>query len=453
MKKQYLITLLGLVAIFIPFGNSLLNANLKSIETPSVESETGLVILDTSNFEVYDIDQSYQEDKNNGVSSGDQLATISIDLTYDEDKNTKEYDKNSELHIYEYGPYGATPSIELISPTINEVYDLGRINSTNDGGSSPTFSLKISSKLNPDLGIWDYRLENGTPTFSSFKVTLDTTTDTSLDVIEETLIGWVKISDEDVLPYPDAAWISTNQKAYDITSTSATIDYEIKYNDNNVNQHYVEKVQWMNGGNDNNDNNDIELASSKIEVDNLKTTNLIPDVSYNDTYLIAEINDGKSGHDYTEKVKIKDFKTKPGQKTTEIKTTSEIYNLTNNSATIDYEIIEGVDDQGGAVIVEEVLWFDENHKVIAHEDGSEISGTLVATELDSHTTYNNTTIEVLVSDDYHRPAPIELDSFSTKMLINRLIIIIAVSTLMIFLIVSIIISFLVISRRKTNYIS
>ncbi len=177
IKKQYLISLLGLIAISIPLGKSLLNiTNSSSIALANKTNNTGITIEDDS--EAFFIDTN----RDGKANKGDQLDSIIIDVTYDSalrEDNLEPINTNTDkLHFYYPTNSATSNSIDLSYEVINDyatkTSGWGYVGDKEKG----TFYASINSvdDLFNELDIWNYKLIDSKP--------FDVTTDVS-DVTNE----------------------------------------------------------------------------------------------------------------------------------------------------------------------------------------------------------------------------------------------------------------------------
>ncbi len=184
--------------------------------------------------------------------------------------------------------------------------------------------------------------------------------------------------------------IITTEKVTDIGQTTASVDYTVTPGaDVWGDPVTVDTVQWI----DHNDN-DKEIASSTTQNGTLEATDLAINKEYNNTTAVATMSD-----DSIAEASINEFKTEVGTEESTIEQGAEGVQVTGpSSATFDYIVTPGKDENGKPVTVTNVQWFDDKEVEIASSTSKEASGTLEATDLAINTEYNNTTVVATMSD-------------------------------------------------------
>ncbi len=404
MKKQYLIGLLGLTAVSVPLGNSLLNSANFSINTKPTSSSTGIAINDDkSSVSVFDING------NEKAGKGDTLASIKISATYiaaDRD-NLEAIDLDNDL-LHFYYASEAGNSVDLSYTQLNEN---GEYTKNEDGGE---FKLSIDSEEDADLtvndkNIWDYELQNN----NAFAVTTDATKIGKEDVFEEE-IGEIKINDK-VVDNSISAIVETLSEPKQVSPTSESVKYNVTPGKDASGKEDVPvtSVKWVTSSwneKDKNDDNVLAINDTDLSGEGTliaKDLNSFED--YNNTKIVA-----LSGDDYSDPAEVNDFKTMSAQTDSEIIADEETLEVNKESASIEYSVTPGNDDFGDEVTISNVKWVTSEGDVLAEGEDGATSGTLEAKELTPGTEYSNTKIVATSSDVNHQPEDVVIRPFTTN---------------------------------------
>ncbi len=368
MKKQYLISLLGLFAIFAPLGNGIVNTKLNSSTN---EKTTGIAMKETSKISLIDSDGSKD------VSTRDKINSISFDGEWVfENWGGKEYydvDDPSKEGLNLYGSSKPDePLLEVSYKTLKNkgTYDLS------DDSDILTYSIEANSLNNTEVKIWGYEIAIG----ETFEITADYNSTKEPKNIKEDNLGTIELTISD----PSTIKRTSNVEVT-ITPLEAKVDYKVIPGlDTSGNLETVEFVRWMNGS--------WELASSEKEEDTLIATSpkLESDVNYNNTTLIARMSGG-----WTESVEVDPFNTISKNEPSTIDRIGRAQETSSTEANVNYEVDPGKDVNGQDLTVIEVKWMDGTERLAT---STNTKGTLIATDLIPNHSYKNTIIVAEMSD-------------------------------------------------------
>ncbi len=413
MKKQYLIGLLGVAAVSIPMGTSLLNTTNLSIETKSEKVETGIVLNEEkSNIYVTD-------DNNSEVSKGDMIDAIELDATYDKEKNPDvTFNNEDSLLIYYSDTSNAHWSVSYKS--INKYFAddadgdgvvEGFTSSDANGGDPATFSASIDFENDAELYPYTEGLDKGQskiwnhPIADAEPYNLSTTGTWTVDgktKEDEFKIGPISIE----LGFKDSVVGDANVK--DITATSATIEYT------------AEPGRDLFG-------NDVTIESATL-YDNSKPDGEVLGIQDNSKEGIIKVSDLTPGTDYDKaEVRVKfsnaywpittpveDLITQDAE-TVAPSVAIDNQVITEDTATIDYTIEQGSNEQTAPYVIKSVQWMTadglEAFQGSEAITNGETTGTLEIKDLDPGITYDES--EILVTFEETADITASISEFTT----------------------------------------
>ncbi len=307
MKKQYLISLLGLATIFIPVGNSLLNTNQDLFNSAEESTPTGTITVndDTSIVGV---------NSEGKVAKGDQLQAIEFNASYNsnttnpyiipflnededeaEDGNNKLNDEKN-IHIY----YGTNN--DHLDVSASGLAAIGGVYTGN--AKSGTYNLQLNAQddsFATHKKFWSYRI-NGNEDFALTITSAYTKTPDKIGQIEIGTVGIISDqSERTTIEIKDTADDTSKGQISNIESDTATVKYEVTSFGNDIKGDSVDikKVEWMSLNT--NTNSWDPLATSDADAGDLIATNLTPATTYGDpvlengkgnTEIVAEMSDG-----------------------------------------------------------------------------------------------------------------------------------------------------------------
>ncbi len=391
MKKQYLIGLLGLTAIAVPMGNSLLTTHPTEI-TPIYEDnglDTGITIENDSNVGVLD------NDHNGEASAGDTIDEIYFHTTF-EMPDPVEFKviqpKDTGLNIYEEG--------EQEEPIWSETYkSITELDSDRHDG--PALTIDVNSKENPSSWLWIQELKDDSTKFMVTAEGIEPNSGQTIDDLTENYVGEINITSiaSELKPTIEI----TSGEDVLTTPTTAKVDYKITSGtdvDGKPVEYPPESVEWINVEN----NNDAfettitnEATIDGVTTGTITANNLIGDKEYPTTMLSTTMSDGITTAD-TGNIP---FETPTGQSNSKI-TSAEASNQDKFSTDIDYNIALGTNaDNSPAEVTKITLTDDGDKDNVLYESDETLTqpnengdGTISVEELKSDHTYSTTlTIE------------------------------------------------------------
>ncbi len=396
MKKQYLISLLGLAAISIPMGNSLLDTSIKGITPIYVDNDgvTGIVIdNEASIITVSD------ENADGEINEGDQLSGIKFFTSYDE-KIVSNFEignpSRSGLNIYE-----ENNDESLFSVTYSQITE------KNASIKPGQLAININSKDNAEYtNLWGFTLVDNS---ENLVITAEGVVNNGvlkLKTYEESLVGKVAIKIEDA----DSPSTLTSTNVDSTTKDSAIISYKFtpgKEVDGETNVEVNNATLYESKDGD-------EFTNQTDNKDGTVTIeNLTPGTSYIGAWLEVEFS--HSNKDDVSEMAVDEIKTKDADSPSTL-TSTNVDSTTKDSAIISYEFTPGKEVDGETNV--EV----NNATLYESKDGDEFTnqtdnkdGTVTIENLTPGTSYIGAWLEVEFShsnkDDVSEMA---VDEIKTK---------------------------------------
>ncbi len=281
MKKQYLISFLGLIIISIPIGNSLLSLNSKtlSLNTKEISSEgTGLTVVQDSNITFWDIDNSKT------VNSKDEAESFSLKIEFNPDNKDWHYHLPDDTSTNGLNLYSSKPDTKAAEFSYNKLATYEAADYFfNDDSKIGTYTIEADSTNNESLKVWNYKLTED----ESFYITADYSyadfsendSEIQTEDIGNIPLDYISLAKETIIREDGVVEV--------ISPTKASVDYIIEPGkDVRGFPLIVTNVKWMDGRN--------ELANEEIDqtlkspISGTITTNkLEPNETYANTTLIA----------------------------------------------------------------------------------------------------------------------------------------------------------------------
>ncbi len=393
MKKQYLISLLGLAAISVPLGSSLLDTNL--LVGPVPDPITGTIAIDEENSEVVVLDGKNADSE---ISVGDTLNSIEMKVVYDNTETDYIIPSKSQSVAFHHGNDDSNFKVST-----KDLLEIGEYTPNENGG---IYLLDINSEDNnfsSHSDFWNYSvtlndIENG------FKVTTPLV-DSTDQKTKWTSIGTVAIKDLKESLKEDSIIQPSDEGVYEISTTSASIDYKIVTGkDNDGNPVTISNVKWI----------DVDtgktLATDKDFTGTLTTDDLDEGQLYN-TKIVATSSDGND----PEEVVIVGFNaeyipTNPTINGVSVPVTTE------TTAQVDFKIDTGIDALGNEDYIEDIVWMNGANTIAdksnIYSSGDITDGTIEAQELNPGTKYKDT--KLIVISENGKTDEIIIDDFETR---------------------------------------
>ncbi len=276
---------------------------------------------------------------------------------------------------------------------------------TNADGTPST--IKKVSWMNGDDKLASTKRKRASGKLWTNKLDPNTTYDNTTIKAEIMIDGEVSIITASVAEFAtesDAKTTTVTQtgETVDVTSsTTASVGYNVDLGkDDRGKPVTLIQVDWMVDG--------TSVATSTDITGTLESNDFDPNKEYVGTTIVATVSDNSS---IVIPAVVSTFKMLPGNVPTTVIQNSEAVVVTSSTtASVDYDVTLGLDNDGEPVTLTSVDWMVDGTSVVSSTD---TTGTLTYDDFSPNKKYLNTTIEVVVSDGSSvEPAPV--DEFQMK---------------------------------------
>ncbi len=411
MKKQYLIGLLGLTAISIPMGTSLLNFNNYS---PTVLVEKNIDDLATGITFDKETTAFVTSTNDDIVNEGDELDAIVISASYNvEDRvGLEKIDKdNDQLHFY-YNDSNEDKEKSVSLTYTKFLAGAGRYGTAEYPGyvgndKSGTFNILIDSTddgitVDPDgsFSLWEYAIKDNAP----FSITSDVTK-SSNSTSYETVLGEVPIE----LGFKKSILNSVEVK--DTSSNSATIEYGATLGREITGENAIVESAILY------ENGEPFAVQENSSEGIIEVYNLTPGTSYDNVEVQVQFSNAKEPQTKT----IDNLKTKSAPDTSKV-TVMETTDINETEATINYNIELA---EGDKFVSAKLYENSEATEILGTQKPSKVKGnkkTILVSDLTEDKNYVNAELRVTFEDAGEVIAPIKdliTDPIPTKSIVKN----------------------------------